>query len=244
MHNLVAIVGRPNVGKSTLFNRILEQRDAIVDATSGVTRDRHYGQGEWNGFVFMLIDTGGIIPESDELFDKIDKFKQHFYYGYRLTLSSVLDIIFTNLYQIVIGRYYSASQVGYYSRANTLLMLPVGNISVALNKVVFPLFSKVQDDIVRFKNAYKQIMLVVLFIMSPIIIIMAIMANLALPSARIILFPIMQSAKKGTEIIIGKKNALAGSIIAPLAPKSNNISSLKKRPNTTKRVANKVVIMI
>ena len=77
MHNLVAIVGRPNVGKSTLFNRILEQRDAIVDATSGVTRDRHYGQGEWNGFVFMLIDTGGIIPESDELFDKAIREQAH-----------------------------------------------------------------------------------------------------------------------------------------------------------------------
>jgi GTP-binding protein len=77
MPNLVAIVGRPNVGKSTLFNRILEERDAIVDATAGVTRDRHYGRGEWNGIHFMLIDTGGIVPQSDELFDRAIREQAH-----------------------------------------------------------------------------------------------------------------------------------------------------------------------
>ena len=69
MSNIVAIVGRPNVGKSTLFNRLTESRQAIVDESSGVTRDRHYGQVEWNGKEFTLIDTGGYIKGSDDIFE-------------------------------------------------------------------------------------------------------------------------------------------------------------------------------
>jgi len=67
--NIIAIVGRPNVGKSTLFNRLTESRRAIVQETSGVTRDRHYGKGEWNGVEFSLIDTGGYISGSDDIFE-------------------------------------------------------------------------------------------------------------------------------------------------------------------------------
>ena len=70
MSNIIAIVGRPNVGKSTLFNRLTETRKAIVDEYSGVTRDRHYGKCEWNGQLFSVIDTGGYIKHSDDLFEK------------------------------------------------------------------------------------------------------------------------------------------------------------------------------
>jgi len=74
MGNIVAIVGRPNVGKSTFFNRLIQRREAIVDAVSGVTRDRHYGKSEWNGKEFTLIDTGGYVVGSDDIFEaEIDK---------------------------------------------------------------------------------------------------------------------------------------------------------------------------
>ncbi|MFO7616966.1 MAG: ribosome biogenesis GTPase Der [Bacteroidales bacterium] len=70
MGNIVAIVGRPNVGKSTLFNRLTQSRQAIVHESSGVTRDRHYGKVFWNGHEFSVIDTGGYIQNSDDLFEE------------------------------------------------------------------------------------------------------------------------------------------------------------------------------
>ncbi|MFO7703026.1 MAG: ribosome biogenesis GTPase Der [Psychroflexus maritimus] len=74
MGSIVAIVGRPNVGKSTFFNRLIQRREAIVDSVSGVTRDRHYGKTDWNGREFSVIDTGGYVIGSDDVFEKdIDK---------------------------------------------------------------------------------------------------------------------------------------------------------------------------
>ncbi|SHF11002.1 GTP-binding protein [Mariniphaga anaerophila] len=69
MSRILAIVGRPNVGKSTLFNRLIESREAIVDEASGVTRDRNYGKSEWNGKMFSVIDTGGYVVNSDDVFE-------------------------------------------------------------------------------------------------------------------------------------------------------------------------------
>lgn len=105
------------------------------------------------------------------------KFKKHFNYGYKLTLSGLLDIVFTNIYQIIIGRFFSASVVGYYTRANQLVMMPVANVSTALNKVAFPIFAEIQNDDVRLKNAYKKMMMLVIFIITPIVALMYVLAE-------------------------------------------------------------------
>jgi GTP-binding protein len=70
MANIIALVGRPNVGKSTFFNRLLQRREAIVDRVAGVTRDRHYGKSDWNGTDFTVIDTGGYIIGSEDVFEE------------------------------------------------------------------------------------------------------------------------------------------------------------------------------
>ena len=70
MANLVAIVGRPNVGKSTLFNRLTKTRRAIVSDEAGTTRDRQYGKCEWNGREFSVVDTGGWVVNSDDIFEE------------------------------------------------------------------------------------------------------------------------------------------------------------------------------
>lgn len=69
MGNILSLVGRPNVGKSTLFNRLTQTREAIVDSIAGVTRDRNYGKSDWNGYEFSVIDTGGYVVGSDDIFE-------------------------------------------------------------------------------------------------------------------------------------------------------------------------------
>jgi O-antigen/teichoic acid export membrane protein len=105
------------------------------------------------------------------------KFRYHFMFGYKLTLSGLLDTVFTNIYQIIIGRFFLPAQVGFYTRADSLKQLPVSNISVALNKISYPLFASIQDDNIRLKKGYKQIMQMVIFLVAPVLVILGVLAE-------------------------------------------------------------------
>ncbi len=107
----------------------------------------------------------------------IEKLKLHFNFGYKLALSDSLEIIFNNSYILIIGKFFSPSQVGFYTRAETMKQLPVTNISRALNKVTYPLFSTIQNDNIRLKRVNKQLMQVVTFTIAPILIFLAVLAE-------------------------------------------------------------------
>lgn len=107
----------------------------------------------------------------------VQKFKQHFKFGYKLALSGLLNTMFSNIYNIIIGRYFLASQLGFYTRANSLKQLPVSNLSSALSKVTYPLFASIQNDDVRLKRVYKEIMQMVVFIIAPVLVIMGVVAE-------------------------------------------------------------------
>lgn len=106
-----------------------------------------------------------------------EKFWYHWNFGYKLLLSGILDRIFTNSYNIIIGKLYNPIQVGYYYRAESLKQLPVQNIGAILNKVTFPLFAKVQHDNHRLKEMYRKIMSIVVFIIAPVLFIAAAIAE-------------------------------------------------------------------
>jgi O-antigen/teichoic acid export membrane protein len=105
------------------------------------------------------------------------KFKYHFKFGYKLTLSGLLDTTFNNLYQLIIGRFFVPAQVGFYTRADSLKQLPVSNISVALNKISYPLFASIQEDNFKLRRGYKQIMEMVVFVIAPLLVLMGVLAT-------------------------------------------------------------------
>lgn len=105
------------------------------------------------------------------------KFKEHLKFGYKITLSSLLENIFSNLYVIIIGKYFSAGQVGFYTRADSMKNLPVNNITLALTKVTYPLFSEIQYDNERLKRVYKQLMKMSIYVVAPIMIFLIILAE-------------------------------------------------------------------
>ncbi len=107
----------------------------------------------------------------------LEKFKEHFNYGYKLAISGVIEVLFKNAYILVIGKFFSPAQVGFYTRAETMKHLPVSNISNALNKVTFPLFASIQQDDLRLKRVYKQLMQMVVFVISPVLIFVAVLAE-------------------------------------------------------------------
>jgi O-antigen/teichoic acid export membrane protein len=110
------------------------------------------------------------------LFDR-ECFKKHFNFGYKMTVSGLLDTIYQNLYLIIIGKYFSASQLGFYSRADAISQLPIGNISAAINKVTYPMFAEISHDVVQLKMVYKRLMQQVVFWNAPILILLSVIAD-------------------------------------------------------------------
>ena len=109
-------------------------------------------------------------------FDR-EKFRYHFAFGFRLTLSALLNVLFNNVYSIVIGKRFAETTLGYYNRAESLKNLPINNVSTALNKVTYPLFAKFSDDDEKLRNAYRRVLKLVIFIVAPLICIMMIAAE-------------------------------------------------------------------
>lgn len=105
------------------------------------------------------------------------RLKLHFNFGYKLTLSGIINTVYDNIYHIIIGKYFSAAQLGFYTRAQSMKQLPVSNISSALNKVTYPLFSSIQDDNARLKNVYKKLMQQVLFWIAPVLVIAGVLGE-------------------------------------------------------------------
>ena len=106
-----------------------------------------------------------------------EKFKYHFNYGFKIMISGIIDILFTNIYAIIIGKYFIPAQVGFYNRASTLQMFPVINLSMILSKVSFPLFAKIQNDNEKLKEVYKKLMQMVTFLIAPTLIFMGVLAE-------------------------------------------------------------------
>lgn len=109
------------------------------------------------------------------VFDKAS-FKKHFDFGYKITASGLLDTAYQNLYLIIIGKFFSASQLGLYSRADSISQLPISNISAAINKATYPLFAQVSQDAVRLKLIYKKLMQQVMFWNAPALVLLALIA--------------------------------------------------------------------
>ena len=104
-------------------------------------------------------------------------FKKHFYFGYKMTLTGLLDILYKNIYVLIIGKYYSVVQLGFYSRADSVSQLPIANISAVINKVTYPMFASIADDDLRLKAVYKKLMQQVIFWNAPILILLAVVAE-------------------------------------------------------------------
>lgn len=155
----------------------------IIGGISGIFF-AYNGFGIWSIVYFNIIQTTVSTIQlwiyskwKPSLIFSKEKFKEHFAFGYKLTLSGLLNTIFNNIYTVVIGKIFSAVQLGYYNRADSLKQLPVTNLSNALNKVTFPLFSKIKDNDEKLKEVYKRLMKVVVFIITPVLSVMIVVAT-------------------------------------------------------------------
>lgn len=142
------------------------------------------GYGVWS-LVYMhlaqvIIETISIwikLPWYPSLIIDRKKLFNHFNFGYKIALSSIINTIYLNVYHIIIGKFYSAAQLGFFTRAESMKQLPVNNISAVLAKVTYPLFSSIQGDNLRLKSVYKKLMQQVTFWIAPVMILAGVLAE-------------------------------------------------------------------
>lgn len=149
-----------------------------------------------------------------------ERLKKHWGFGYKLTLSGLINIGFNNIYYVVIGKLFRLDQVGYYQRANTLKELPVSNLSMVLDKITFPLFSKIQNEGGALKGAYKQVMSLILFVFAPFIAIAIVVAEPVV----VILY-----TEKWIMLVPYLKILLLASVLEPIKVYHVNIMKIKGR---------------
>lgn len=170
------------------------------------------------------------------IFDK-EKFKYHFSFGYKMTLSGLLNILFINIYTIIIGKFFSIQQLGYYNRADSLKQLPVSNLSSALNKVTFPLFAKISHNDVKLREVYQKLMKLVIFIIAPVLALMVVSAE---PLFRFLLTDKWLPAVPYFQIL-----SIAG-LLYPIHAYNLNILQVKGRSDLFLKleISKKIVIII
>ncbi len=208
----------------TLFK--IQLPSLIIGAVSGVVM-AYSGFGIWSLVFYPIIQSvvGGIQLwfyskwKPLLIFDQA-KFKEHFGFGYKMTLSGLLDTVFRNIYTILIGKYFSSADLGYYNRADNLKQLPVANLSTALNKVTFPLFAKLKDDDLKLKEVYQKLMKLVIFVIAPVLFLMMVVAE---PMIRFLLTDKWLPAVPYLKVL-----ALSG-ILFPIHSYNLNILNVKGR---------------
>ena len=155
----------------------------IIGSVVGVVM-AYTGYGVWSLVASALVQSSANSLQlwlysswSPKLSFNTESFKTHFGFGYKLTVSGLIATLYDNLYTIIIGKYFSGAQLGYYIRANSLKQLPVTNIRLVLNKVTYPLFAKIQEDDIRLKRVNQQIMKMVVFVVAPVLVISSVLGE-------------------------------------------------------------------
>jgi O-antigen/teichoic acid export membrane protein len=185
------------------------------------------GFGVWS-LVWMNISQSFLITLFHWVFSKwrpallfdITSFKKHFHFGYKMTLSGLLEIIYRNIYVLIIGKNYTAAQLGFYSRADSISQLPTNNIFNAINSVTYPMFATISEDNIRLKMVYKKLVQQVLFWNASILILLVVIAE---PLFRFLLTEKWLPAVPYFQIL-----CLAG-ILYPLHAYNHNILKVKGR---------------
>ena len=191
VYSISIIIGSLTAVQGTRFTKAMDfktlfkiQLPSLIIGALAAVLMAYNGFGLWTLVFYPLIQSvvGGIQLwfyskwKPLLIFDRA-KFKEHFGFGYKMTLSGLLDTVFTNIYTILIGKYFSSAHLGYYNRADNLKQLPVSNLSAALNKVTFPLFAKLKDNDVKLKEVYQKLMKLVIFVIAPVLFLMMVVAE-------------------------------------------------------------------